>query len=150
MRILASFFIGLLFGVGLVVAGMSDPAKVLNFLDVAAIRTGNWDASLAFVMAGAVVVTFIGYRLVLRRQAPVMGKDFDLPTSVSIDRRLVLGSALFGVGWGLAGLCPGPAFTALASGQNGAYAFMASMVAGMFAARTAGTLTSPGAQSAGR
>ncbi len=135
MSILAQFAIGLVFGTGLVVAGMSDPAKVLNFLDLAAIRTGGWDASLAFVMAGAIAVTFAGYRLVLRRRQPVFDEAFHLPTATRIDARVVLGPAIFGVGWGLAGFCPGPAFTALATGGPAALLFVAAMMVGMGAAR---------------
>ena len=120
MKLLIQFIIGLVFGLGLVIAGMSNPAKVLNFLDFAAIRTGAWDASLVFVLASAIAVTFIGFRLVLKRSQPVFGEKFHLPTATDIDTRVLTGSALFGTGWGLAGLCPGPAFTALASGSLGA------------------------------
>lgn len=131
----AQFCVGLLFGVGLIVSGMSDPAKVLNFLDVAAIASGYWDASLAFVMAGAVTVAFVGYRLVLRRPAPLLADRFQVPTRTDIDRRLVVGAALFGLGWGLAGFCPGPALVALGSGQKLVWLFAGAMIAGMAAAR---------------
>lgn len=133
--IIAQFCVGLLFGIGLIVSGMSDPAKVLNFLDVATIATGQWDASLAFVMAGAVTVAFIGYRLVLRRPAPLLSGQFQLPTRTDIDRRLIIGAALFGLGWGLAGFCPGPALVALTSGQKLVWLFVGAMIAGMAAAR---------------
>jgi uncharacterized membrane protein YedE/YeeE len=112
MVILVQFAIGLVFGLGLIVAGMSDPAKVLNFLDLAAISSGGWDASLAFVMVGAIVVTFIGFKLVLRRRQPIFGEHFHLPTATDLNARIVAGPAIFGIGWGLAGFCPGPALTA--------------------------------------
>lgn len=135
MSILVQFAIGLVFGLGLVVAGMSDPAKVLNFLDLAAIPTGGWDPSLAFVMAGAIAVTFIGFKLVLRRKQPIFGDKFFLPTATEIDARIVAGPAIFGVGWGLAGFCPGPAFTALTTGGSAALIFVAAMLVGMAGAR---------------
>ncbi|MBM3628088.1 MAG: YeeE/YedE family protein, partial [Alphaproteobacteria bacterium] len=125
MAILVQFAIGLVFGLGLVVAGMSDPAKVLDFLDVAAIASGGWDASLAFVMAGAIVVALPGYRLVLRRRAPLLAERFQLPTGSEIDAKVVAGPAIFGIGWGLAGICPGPAFALLASGGAAAWVFVA-------------------------
>ena len=127
MSILAQFAIGLVFGLGLVIAGMSDPAKVLNFLDLGAIPTGGWDPSLAFVMGGAIAVTFAGFRLVLRRKQPIFGGTFHLPTATDIDARIIAGPALFGVGWGLAGFCPGPALTALI--------FVVAMLVGMGGAR---------------
>lgn len=138
MLILAQFAIGLIFGLGLVIAGMSNPAKVLNFLDVAGIGSGVWDPSLAFVLAGAIAVTFIGYKLVLRRGQPIFGETFHLPTAQDIDARIIAGPAIFGIGWGLAGFCPGPAFTALTSGVP-ATIFVAAMLAGMLAARTIGS-----------
>ena len=104
MSLLMNLLLGLLFGVGLVVSGMSDPAKVLNFLDLA----GTWDPSLAFVMAGGVLVAFVGYRLVFSRGKPLLDGAFHLPTSTKIDGRLVAGAAIFGIGWGLGGFCPGP------------------------------------------
>jgi uncharacterized membrane protein YedE/YeeE len=135
MLILAQFAIGLIFGLGLVIAGMSNPAKVLNFLDVAGIGSGVGDPSLAFVLAGAIAVTFVGYKLVLRRGQPIFGETFHLPTAQDIDARIIAGPAIFGIGWGLAGFCPGPAFTALTSGVPAAI-FVAAMLAGMLAART--------------
>lgn len=134
-RGIAQFAIGLLFGAGLVVSGMSDPAKVLNFLDVAAIPAGTWDASLAFVKGGAIAVTFVGFRLVMRRGQPFLGDRFHLPTARDIDGRILMGPALFGIGWGLAGFCPGPALTALGTGSLSAVVFVASMLAGMIGAR---------------
>jgi uncharacterized protein len=135
VRVVVHFAIGLIFGLGLVIAGMADPAKVLNFLDVAAIATGTWDASLAFVMGGAVVVTFIGYRLAWRRPTPLMDTRFHHPTQTQIDARVIIGPVIFGVGWGLSGFCPGPAFTALAYGGLPALIFVAAMAVGMVAAR---------------
>jgi uncharacterized protein len=136
MTFLVQFCIGLLFGSGLVVAGMSDPAKVLNFLDIAAIATGGWDLSLAFVMAGGVVVTFIGYRLVQKQPHPLFDRTFHLPKAKQVDARVIAGPAMFGIGWGLAGFCPGPALTALGTGSTQAIIFAAAMLAGMLAART--------------
>lgn len=135
MSLIVQFLIGLLFGGGLVVAGMSDPAKVLNFLDVAAIPTGGWDPSLAFVMAGGVIVTFIGYRLVLKREHPLFDTQFHMPSFRDIDARVIAGPAIFGIGWGLAGFCPGPALTALGTGSLQAIVFVIAMLAGMVAAR---------------
>ena len=129
--ILSALFSGLVFGLGLVVSGMSNPAKVLNFLDVA----GTWDPSLAFVMGGAVLVTAVGYRLILKRPAPQFAASFALPSRRDIDIPLVAGAAIFGLGWGLGGFCPGPAFTALPLGKTGTLAFVPAMLAGMWAAR---------------
>ncbi|UPK24896.1 DUF6691 family protein [Bradyrhizobium sp. 195] len=135
MAILIQFVIGLIFGLGLIVSGMSDPAKVLNFLDIGGIPTGTWDASLAFVLAGAVAVTFIGFGRVLRRAHPFFAERFYLPTRRDIDSRIVAGPAIFGIGWGLAGFCPGPALTALGFGSSSAFIFVAAMCAGMVLAR---------------
>jgi uncharacterized protein len=135
MAVFIQFVIGLVFGTGLVVAGMSDPAKVLNFLDFAAIPSGTWDASLAFVLGGAVIVAALGFRLVLKRDKPVFGQTFHLPTARHIDTRIIVGPALFGIGWGLAGFCPGPALTALVGGGTPAATFVISMLAGMIVAR---------------
>ena len=135
MAVLLQFIIGLIFGLGLIVSGMSNPAKVLNFLDFAAIRSGTWDASLAFVMAGAIAVTFIGFKLALKRSQPVFGEKFHLPTREDIDARVVVGPAIFGVGWGLSGFCPGPAVTALGFGTSSAVIFVVAMLAGMSLAR---------------
>src|SRR5436305_14112645 len=102
MATICQFAIGLIFGLGLMLSGMSNPAKVLNFLDLAAIGAGTWDPSLIFVMAGAVAVAFVGFQWVLKRARPFFGEKFDLPTSRELDVRMVLGPAIFGVGWGLA------------------------------------------------
>lgn len=131
MRLASAFAIGLIFGLGIALSGMINPAKVLNFFDLA----GTWDPSLAFVMAGALAVAVPGYRLVLRRPAPVMEHRFQLPDTRVIDRRLVLGSATFGVGWGIAGFCPGGALPALGTGEPGVYLFVASLIAGLLLAR---------------
>ncbi len=120
MSFLVNLGFGLLFGIGLVFSGMSDPAKVLNFLDL----FGTWDPSLAFVMGGAVIVTFVGYRLVFRRGQPIAGEQFHFPERDDIDRRLLAGSATFGIGWGLGGFCPGPALTALGLGASGTLVFV--------------------------
>lgn len=128
MRILWGFLSGLVFGLGLVISGMANPAKVLNFLDLA----GSWDPSLAFVMGGATVSAFLGYRLVWRRRAPVLEARFDLPTNTRIDRPLILGAALFGIGWGIGGFCPGPAWTALPLMAPGTLVFLPAMLAGLW------------------
>lgn len=134
MRILIGLVTGLIFGLGLVISGMSDPAKVLNFLDF----FGSWDPSLAFVLGGAVLVTFIGYRLVWVRGGPLSGGRFDLPTRSDLDPRLLAGAAIFGLGWGLGGFCPGPALTAIPLGAPGTLAFVPAMLAGMWLARNLG------------
>lgn len=131
MRALSLYLIGLIFGVGISVSGMANPAKVLNFFDLA----GTWDPSLAFVMGGAVIVTFIGYRFVLRRSSPVMAPSFNLPTNRALDARLIGGSALFGVGWGIAGFCPGGALPALGTGDVRVFIFVGALLAGILAAR---------------
>ena len=135
MMLALQFLIGLLFGLGLVVAGMSDPAKVLSFLDLGAIPSGGWDPSLALVLGAAVTVAFVGYRLVFRRSRPVLDATFHLPHRVRIEAPVVVGPAIFGVGWGLVGLCPGPAFTALGAGHPEALVFVPAMLLGMVAAR---------------
>lgn len=113
MKLVFALLTGVVFGLGIAVSGMMDPAKVLNFFDVA----GHWDPSLAFVMGGALLVTFIGYRLVWRRDAPLFEGQFQMPGSTVIDGRLIGGSALFGIGWGIAGFCPGAAIPALGTGR---------------------------------
>lgn len=131
MQVLVNLALGLLFGVGLVVSGMSNPAKVLNFLDL----FGTFDPSLAFVMGGAVIVAFIGFRLARTRIRPVLAPAFQVPTRRDIDARLVAGAALFGIGWGLGGFCPGPALTALGLGAPGTLVCVPAMLAGMWGAR---------------
>jgi uncharacterized protein len=124
-----AFIAGLLFGIGLLVSGMVNPAKVLGFLDLA----GRWDPSLALVMAGAIAIGAIGFAIASRRATTLLGTPMLLPTARAIDPRLVFGGLLFGVGWGLAGFCPGPAVVALGAGQTKAIVFIAAMLAGMLA-----------------
>ena len=143
MAILVQFAIGLIFGLGLILSGMSDPAKVLNFLDVGGIPAGTWDASLMFVMAGAVAVTFIGFSRVLKLAHPILADRFHVPNRTDIDARVVIGPAIFGIGWGLAGFCPGPALTALGFGSRPAVIFVAAMCAGMVLARFIAQRPSP-------
>jgi uncharacterized membrane protein YedE/YeeE len=123
----AAFFAALLFGAGLVVSGMANPAKVKGFLDLA----GAWDPSLALVMAAAVGVGLLGFRFASPRTASWLGLPMRLPASRDIDLRLLVGAGLFGIGWGLAGFCPGPAVVALASGAGSAWIFALAMLAGM-------------------
>jgi len=127
MVLLLAFSSGLLFGIGLIVAGMADPAKVLAFLDLA----GAWDPSLALVMGGAIAVGLIGFSLAGKRPRSLVGGAMHLPTARDIDARLIGGSLAFGVGWGLAGFCPGPALVALGAGQFKALVFVAAMLLGM-------------------
>ncbi|KQT69856.1 MULTISPECIES: YeeE/YedE family protein [unclassified Aureimonas] len=126
-RILLALFAGLVFGAGLVVSQMVDPAKVLGFLDVA----GDWDPSLAFVMGGAILVTAPAFALARRMGAPVLAPRFEWPTRRDVDARLLSGAALFGIGWGLVGLCPGPALASLGFVPGEVVVFVAAMAAGM-------------------
>lgn len=127
MRIANAFLCGLVFGLGLILSGMANPAKVLGFLDLA----GHWDPSLAFVMAGAIAVGTLGFFFARKRRVSVLGAPMQLPTATRIDIRLVGGSLLFGAGWGLAGFCPGPALVNAGSGEPRAWLFVAAMLAGM-------------------
>ncbi|MFA5597666.1 MAG: DUF6691 family protein [Pusillimonas sp.] len=127
MQRIFEFLIGLVFGLGLILSGMSNPGKVLGFLDLA----GNWDPSLAFVMGGAILVGLIAFQVARKRTQTFLGGALKLPNRTDIDKRLVLGSLTFGVGWGLAGFCPGPALVSLGSGQIKGLIFVAAMVAGM-------------------
>jgi uncharacterized membrane protein YedE/YeeE len=127
----SAFAVGLLFGLGLLVSGMADPAKVLAFLDV----TGRWDPSLAFVMAGAVAVSATGYLVARRRGRPLLASRLEIPNRRDLDPRLIAGAAVFGIGWGLAGLCPGPALTLLTVAPAQAVTFVVAMVVGMLAFR---------------
>lgn len=131
MRLLISYCIGLIFGIGIAISGMANPAKVLNFFDVA----GTWDPSLMFVMGGALITTFIGYRFVLKRPAPSLGETFQIPTRRDLDVPLIGGSALFGLGWGIAGFCPGGALPAIGTGSTDVFIFVAALVAGILAAK---------------
>ena len=127
MNALFAFVSGLVFGVGLILSGMTDPGKVIGFLDVA----GNWDPSLAFVMGGAILVGFFAFRLAGKRARSFFGGAMHLPQRGDIDNRLVGGSLVFGIGWGLAGFCPGPALVSFASGMDKAAIFVAAMLGGM-------------------
>lgn len=127
LRRLFTLAAGLIFGLGLTISQMVNPAKVIAFFDVA----GAWDPSLALVMAGALAVTFVGYRIAWRWKAPLFDASFHLPTTTAIDARLISGAALFGVGWGLAGYCPAPAVAAIGLGQTHTFLFIVAMVAGM-------------------
>lgn len=127
MVILAAFVSGLVFGLGLIVSGMADPAKVLGFLDLA----GAWDPSLMLVMGGAIAVGLPAFAVARRRKASVLGQGMQWPTARGIDRRLIGGSLLFGVGWGVAGFCPGPGLVALGMGEGKALVFVVAMLAGM-------------------
>ena len=127
MNLVTAFLAGLLFGGGLILSGMSNPAKVLAFLDV----TGAWDPSLLFVMLGAILVAALAFRFARTRVRPLFGSHIHVPGAGRIDAPLVLGSVTFGVGWGLVGYCPGPALTALAVGGRSTLLFVAAMVAGM-------------------
>ena len=131
MGFLISALAGFIFGLGLLISGMANPAKVQNFLDLA----GAWDPSLIFVMLSALVVTFAGYRIVLGRRRPLMADHFHLPSAKQIDPRIALGPALFGVGWGLSGFCPGPAITSLPLLATGTFVFVPAMIVGMVLAR---------------
>ncbi|WP_241202228.1 MULTISPECIES: YeeE/YedE family protein [unclassified Caballeronia] len=126
---MSSFLAGLLFGLGLIISGMANPAKILGFLDLA----GNWDPSLAFVMIGAVAFASVGFFASRRTGKPLLEETKHLPTKKKIDAQLIVGSAIFGVGWGLAGFCPGPVVVAVGAGKLGAVVFLAAMVAGMLA-----------------
>lgn len=127
----AIYLIGLVFGVGITVSGMANPAKVLNFFDV----FGTWDPSLAFVMGGALVTAFIGYRVVLKRPAPTFDPQFYVPTSRQLDMPLIAGSVVFGIGWGISGFCPGGALPALGTLNPSVVIFTAALLAGMGLAR---------------
>jgi len=127
MNSLASLLAGLVFGLGLIVSGMANPAKVLGFLDLA----GAWDPSLSLVMLGAVAIGLVAFRAAGRRPVSLLGHEMRLPTARQIDRRLVVGSLVFGIGWGLAGICPGPALVALGMGQPKAAVFVVAMLLGM-------------------
>ncbi len=131
IRLFVALFSGTLFGLGLAISGMINPTKVIGFLDVA----GDWDPTLALVMGGALLITLPFFRLILKRSRPVFAKKFQLPTKTSLDARLLGGSAMFGVGWGLSGFCPGPAVAALApalaTGLVPVFMFFAAMLAGM-------------------
>lgn len=139
MKNLSALIAGLVFGLGLVISGMADPAKVQNFLDV----FGTWDPSLAFVMGGAIAVTLPGFRLVAQRGRPLFDERFRLPTRSDLDAPLLGGAALFGIGWGLGGFCPGPALTALPLAAPGTLIFVPAMLIGMWLAMNVPMMTRP-------
>ncbi len=125
--ILFAFASGLIFGLGLILAGMANPAKVLGFLDVA----GTWDPSLAFVMAGAIMIGFVAFLFAKKRTQSFLGLPMQMPTNQLIDKRLVFGSAIFGIGWGLAGICPGPGIVLLGAGETKGLVFVSALVLGV-------------------
>ncbi|MEW6021484.1 MAG: DUF6691 family protein [Pseudomonadota bacterium] len=127
MHIVTALIAGLIFGIGLIVSGMTNPAKVIGFLDLA----GRWDPSLAFVMGGAILVGVVAFGFARKRERSLLGAAMRLPTATHVDRRLVMGSLAFGAGWGLAGYCPGPALASLASGDAKPVIFTLAMLAGM-------------------
>ena len=129
MNRLTEFLVGLLFGLGLILSGMTDPGKIIGFLDI----FGAWDPSLAFVMMGAIAVGFVAFAIAKKRTTTILGGALRLPTASHIDKRLIIGSTVFGIGWGLAGFCPGPALVSMASGQIQALWFVSAMLAGMLA-----------------
>lgn len=132
---LVAFAVGVLFALGLGIGGMTDPAKSFGFFDVGGLLAGSWsdwDPTLAFVMAGALIVYLALYQLAVRRAAPVFGESLEIPTRRDIDRRLVVGALLFGAGWGLSGFCPGPGLTSLVTGNSAVLVFVLAMTAGMF------------------
>ncbi len=131
MRNIAPLFIGMVFGIGIVISGMANPAKILNFFDIA----GTWDPSLVFVMFSAMFTAMAGYRFVLARPKPIFDDNFHVPTSTQIDAPLVLGSMVFGIGWGISGFCPGGAIPALGLGHSGPLVFVAAMTVGIAGAR---------------
>jgi uncharacterized membrane protein YedE/YeeE len=132
LRLALSLIAGLIFGLGLVIGGMADPAKVQNFLDV----TGTFDPSLALVMGGAVAVTFVGYRIVFCERSPLFADEFHLSTAKELDSRILLGPTLFGIGWGLSGFCPGPAITSVPLMAKGTLIFVPAMLVGVGLARS--------------
>ena len=132
MRILVSLIAGLIFGFGLVISGMANPAKVQNFLDI----FGSWDPSLAFVMAGAIAVSMLGFVYAGKRNAPVLNSSFAWPTKKDLDKELLTGAGIFGIGWGMVGLCPGPAIVALGSSKTETLIFFAFMLAGLVLVKT--------------
>jgi uncharacterized protein len=132
MRNFITLITGLIFGIGLIMSGMTNPAKVQNFLDF----FGNWDPSLALVMGGAIFITMPGFWLVQKRQSPFFEKLFHFPTKTDLDFRLLLGAAIFGIGWGLGGFCPGPAITSILTGSKGTFLFVITMILGMVLAKS--------------
>ncbi len=139
MNILAALIAGLVFGFGLLISGMANPAKVINFLDL----TGTWDPSLAFVMGGAIAVALPGFKLVGQRLKPLFASAFQMPTNTDLDPKLLSGAGTFGIGWGLGGFCPGPALAAVPLMAPGTLSFVPAMLLGMWVARLAKSGSSP-------
>jgi uncharacterized membrane protein YedE/YeeE len=139
MERLTALLAGLLFGAGVTVSGMINPLKVQNFLDL----IGAWDPTLLMVMGGALAVTLTGYALILQQPRPLFAADFQLPSSSTIDARLILGAVIFGIGWGIAGFCPGPAIASLAFGMLPSFVFVATMALGMVAVRLTTRMMKP-------
>lgn len=127
MRIISAFITGLIFGIGLIISGMTNPAKIIGFLDI----TGQWDPSLLLVMLGAVSISFFAFRFVERKPVSLLGDNIQLPKKTGLDKPLILGAVLFGIGWGLAGYCPGPALASLSSGLLPPVLFVLTMITGM-------------------
>jgi hypothetical protein len=127
MRIISAFITGLIFGIGLIISGMTNPAKIIDFLDI----TGQWDPSLLLVMLGAVSITFFAFRFVERKSVSLLGDNIQLPKKTGLDKPLIVGAVLFGIGWGLAGYCPGPALASLSSGLLPPVLFVLTMITGM-------------------
>lgn len=127
MRIISAFTTGLIFGIGLIISGMTNPAKIIGFLDI----TGQWDPSLLLVMLGAVSITFVAFRFVERKSVSLLGDNIQLPKKTGLDKPLIVGAVLFGIGWGLAGYCPGPALASLSSGLLPPVLFVLTMITGM-------------------
>ncbi len=144
MQVLMALLTGLVFGVGLIISGMTDPSKVIGFLDLA----GKWDPSLAFVMGGAILIGVFAYRFAVTRSQAILGGSMQLPTGRRIDRRLVLGAMAFGAGWGLAGYCPGPVLASLATGGSKPLIFTMAMLAGMVIFEIQDRFTQPSAKKA--
>ncbi len=144
MQRVSEFLVGLIFGIGLILAGMTDPGKVIGFLDL----FGAWDPSLAFVMGGAIGVGVFAFTVAKKRSTSFFGHALQLPTSRDIDRRLIAGSLAFGAGWGLAGFCPGPAIVALGAGEVKAAVFVLAMLGGMAVFELAERLRAPATQDA--
>lgn len=132
MKIVLSFVTGLIFGIGLIVSGMSDPVKVMGFLD----WFGEWDPTLLYVMVGAILTVSIGYVLILKRPKPILTNEFQVPKNKTINKRLIGGSAVFGLGWGMSGYCPGPAAVNISFNPTDALVFLFFMIAGFYVAKT--------------
>ena len=142
MQRLSEFLVGLIFGIGLILSGMTDPGKVIGFLDL----FGNWDPSLAFVMGGAILVGVFAFAVAKKRTTSLLGGAMQLPTARHVDKRLIIGSLAFGAGWGLAGFCPGPALVSLGAGEVKAAVFVLAMLIGMLAFDVAERLKAPASQ----